>query len=103
MARVTAGARIGANIIVTGLVAGAIALGCVAFNSIVPMAWASWSANADRIQAEDARGARIDRASKDKEYALVCKDYFKASFIERNLTYWDHRWCEDYRDRMPGA
>jgi hypothetical protein len=103
MARVTAGARIGGGIIATTLVAGAIILGGVAFNAIIPMAWASWSANADRIRAEEARGDRIARASMDKEYALVCKDYFKASFIERNLNYWNFGWCDDYKDRMPGS
>lgn len=103
MARITAGARIGGGAIMTALVLGAVILGGVAFNAIIPMAWASWSANADRIRAEDARGDRIARASMEKEYALVCKDYFKASYIAKKTNYRNYGWCDDYKDRMPGG
>jgi hypothetical protein len=103
MARITEGARIGGNIIRGVFLAGAVVLAGVAVNAIGPQIWDSWSANVDRIRAEEARGDRIAREAMDKEYALVCEDYFKASFIDRNLTYWNYGWCEDYRDRMPGG
>lgn len=39
----------------------------------------------------------------EKEYALVCKDYFKASYIAKKTNYRNYGWCDDYKDRMPGG
>lgn len=103
MARISEGARIGGNVIIAGFLGTAVILGGIGFNAVVPQAWASWTANVDRIRAEQARGDEIAKSAMDKEYASMCKGYFKASFIERNWNYWNYRWCDDYKDRMPGG
>ncbi|WP_145965014.1 hypothetical protein [Rhizobium leguminosarum] len=67
------------------------------------MIWNSWSANESSLQQEEARGDRIEKAAREQTFLTLCPQYFQASFPDRWLGYGRFSWCEDYRDRMPGA
>lgn len=90
------GVVVGAPIFATLVIAAALIS-----NSIGPMIWNSWSAHADRVAQEEARGAHIETEARKQTFQTLCPDYFEASFFDRWLRYRDRGWCESFRHRIP--
>lgn len=71
------------------------------WSSGIPQATvASLARHTARIQAEKIRVAKIRLAGQEDAFAVVCPDFFAASWTDRNLGLWNLRWCNDYRDRL---
>ncbi len=94
--------KIGLIVAIVAISTGVVYFSGVAFASIVPQAWSSWSTHVARIQAENARTAKIQASAEENSYAIVCEDYFEASFFEKMWKARNLKWCEKYADRMPG-
>jgi hypothetical protein len=94
--------KIGLIIGMVAIASGVVYFSGVAFASIVPQAWGSWSAHVARIEATNARTAKIQASAEENSYAIVCEDYFEASFFEKMWKARNLKWCEKYEDRMPG-
>lgn len=89
-----------AGLLLLGLLGTALYFLSIAFLTLVPPAWDSWSRHYARNQAEEARGDRIRLASHEEYFRTLCPDYYAQPFHVRWTNYYTLRWCEDYRDRF---
>lgn len=89
-----------AGLLLLGLLGTALYFFSIAFLTLVPPAWESWSRHYYRIQANEARVDRIRRENQDELFWEMCPNYYAASFTGRWTEYYTRRWCEDYRDRF---
>ncbi|MCF3638854.1 hypothetical protein LXM94_02580 [Rhizobium sp. TRM95111] len=86
------------------ILASAVILAFIILSTVGAPLWASWSAHTSRLELEKERVARIEKAAQENSFQVVCSDYFEASFLDRWIGgYRRLSWCEDYRDRIPGA
>lgn len=70
----------------------------------MPMISGSWSTHTSRLEREQERVARIEQDGREKNFEVLCPDYFEASFLDRWIgAYRQLSWCEDYRNRMPSG
>lgn len=93
--------RVG-SLIVLSVGYGLIGLGLYGiWSSGLPQATvASLGQHVVRIQVEKARVAKIRLAAQEDAFAVVCPDFFDASWTDRNLGLWNLRWCKGYEDRL---
>lgn len=94
--------RLATSAVLLGLLGGAAYFAGVAFFTLVPPAWDSWSRHYARIQAEEARGDRIRKSSQAQLYGEICPLYYEQGLVARWTGFRDMRWCEDYRSRFKG-
>lgn len=83
------------------LALGTIAVGSAGYagNLLIPMVWASYSKQLDRMEAEQARGERI-RQEGNAEYASrLCPAYKAASLWDKTIHMRNLAWCSSYEQK----